>query len=398
MLADVLFIFLLVIFLPNYFFALELLIGLIPYKKKQYTATTASCAIIIPAHDEEITLQATLTSIKEQVTENDRVIVVADNCTDATASIAKQMGMEVLERFDAENRGKGYALAYAIRHVSNFPVDIVVFVDADCQMEPNSLAILKSACVTHNTSIQGRYQFYAPQAAPATRKISEFALYIKNHVRMLGLYRLGGSVPITGSGFAIPFTMLQHFDLNTGDIVEDMKLGVDIALSGKRVMYIPEAEILTPLPLSNEDADKQRTRWEHGHIATILRYCPSLLQSAISNFSKTRLLTAFDLAIPPLFILSVISVVISGAGLIFAYILADIRLLYASLTPQVLIAVGLFAANWQAKTLCIQQLPSIFTYAFGKVDIYQRLSKGHKSSWEKTKRDHTSKQRPKRPK
>lgn len=387
MLADVLFIFLLVIFLPNYFLALELLIGLIPYKKKQYTATTASCAIIIPAHDEEITLQATLTSIKEQVTENDRVIVVADNCTDATASIAKQMGMEVLERFDAENRGKGYALAYAIRHVSNFPVDIVVFVDADCQMEPNSLAILKSACVTHNTSIQGRYQFYAPQAAPATRKISEFALYIKNHVRMLGLYRLGGSVPITGSGFAIPFTMLQHFDLNTGDIVEDMKLGVDIALSGKRVMYIPEAEILTPLPLSNEDADKQRTRWEHGHIATILRYCPSLLQSAISNFSKTRLLTAFDLAIPPLFILSVISVVISGAGLIFAYILADIRLLYASLAPQVLIAVGLFAANWQAKTLRFRQFLDIFTFAFGKMDIYRKILKGHKSGWEKTKRD-----------
>src|SRR5690606_36843322 len=101
--------------------------GLLPCKTKHYHGKAGSCAIIIPAHTEEVTLQATLASINEQVSENDRVIVVADNCTDTTAAIARQMGAEVLERFDTEKRGKGYALAHAIDHVRNSPVDLVMF-------------------------------------------------------------------------------------------------------------------------------------------------------------------------------------------------------------------------------------------------------------------------------
>lgn len=386
-LADVLFVFLLLAFLPAYFLTAELLAGLLPYKTKHYPGKAGSCAIIIPAHNEEVTLQATLASINEQVSENDRVIVVADNCTDTTAAIARQMGAEVLERFDTEKRGKGYALAHAIDHVRNSPVDLVMFVDADCRVEAESIAVLKSACATYDSPVQSCYRFYAPQGAPAARTISEFALYIKNHVRMLGLHRLGGSVPITGSGFAMPFGLLQQFDLNTGNIVEDMKLGVDIALSGKRVMYIPEAQTSTFLPLTNADAHKQRTRWEHGHMTTILRYCPSLLAAAISSFSKTRLLTALDLTIPPILVLLVIGIITSGVGITLSSIFSDIRLACAALVPLTLIVIGLIATNWRAKIISLRQLPNIFIYAFGKMDIYQKFFRGRKSGWEKTKRD-----------
>lgn len=389
--ADVLFTFLLIAFLPAYFLTVELLAGLLPYKTRRYTQKPSSCAIIIPAHNEEITLATTLASLKDQVSENDRVIVVADNCTDATAAIARRMGAEVLERFDTEKRGKGYALAHAISHLRSSPVEMVIFVDADCRAEPGSIAILKSACATYDNPVQSCYRFYAPQGAPATRKISEFALYIKNHVRMLGLHRLGGSVPITGSGFAIPFDLLQRFDLNTGNIVEDMKLGVDIALSGKRVRYVPEAQISTPLPITNADAHKQRTRWEHGHVATILRYGPRLLGTAIRNFSKAQLFTALDLAVPPILILLSIAIVASGAGITLAYALSDLRLFYAALAPLIFIVSGLVAVNWQAKIIRPHQLPDIFSYAFGKVDIYHKFVSGSTSGWEKTKRDQPSK-------
>jgi cellulose synthase/poly-beta-1,6-N-acetylglucosamine synthase-like glycosyltransferase len=389
--TDVLFALLLIAFIPAYFLTAELLVGLFPYKTRRYTKKASSSAIIIPAHNEEVTLQATLTSIMGQVSAGDRVIVVADNCTDATAAIARQMGAEVLERFDTEKRGKGYALAYAINHLRSSPVDIVMFVDADCRAEPESIAILKSACATYANPVQSCYRFYAPHGAPATRKISEFALYIKNHVRMLGLHRLGGSVPITGSGFAIPFDLLQRFDLNTGNIVEDMKLGVDIALSGKRVRYVPEAQISTPLPVTNADAHKQRTRWEHGHMATILRYGPRLLGTAIRNSSKAQLFTALDLAVPPILILLSIVIVTSGAGITLAYALSDLRLFYATFAPLIFIVSGLVAVNWQAKIIRPHQLPDIFTYAFGKVDIYHKFLSGSTSGWEKTKRDQPSK-------
>lgn len=373
--------------LPAYFLTLELVAGLLPYKAKRHSKKAGSCAIIIPAHNEEITLGATLASIKEQISPDDRIIVIADNCTDSTAAIATRMGVEVLERFDSEKRGKGYALAYAINHLQNSPVDIVMFVDADCRAEPGSIATLKSACATYENPVQSRYQFYAPHGAPPARTISEFALYIKNHVRLLGLHRLGGSVPITGSGFAMPFGLLRHFDLNTGNIVEDMKLGVDIALHGNRVMYVPEAQISTSLPLSNADAHKQRTRWEHGHITTILRYCPKLLAAAIRRFSKTQLLTALDLTVPPIFVLLTIGIIIGGIGLGLGYALSDARLAYAALTPIILILAGLAVINWQAKIVSLRQLPDIFIYALVKVDIYRKFFSGRKSGWEKTKRD-----------
>jgi cellulose synthase/poly-beta-1,6-N-acetylglucosamine synthase-like glycosyltransferase len=386
-LADVAFVLLLVFSIPTYFLALELLTGLLPYRAKRYPAAAGSCAIIIPAHNEEITLGATLASIKEQASADERIIVVADNCTDATATIAAQMGAEVLERFDTEKRGKGYALAHAIEYVRHSPVDIVMFVDADCRAETGSIATLKSACATYNNPVQSRYQFYAPPGAPAARTISEFALYIKNHVRLLGLHRLGGSVPITGSGFAMPFELMQSFDLNTGNIVEDMKLGVDIALSGRRVMYVPEAQISTSLPLTNADAHKQRTRWEHGHIATILRYCPGLLATAIRTLSKTRLLTALDLTVAPIFVLLTIGIIMSGVGITLGSLLSDVRLLYTALIPLVLVVTGLAAINWHAKIVSLRQLPDIFIYALVKVDISRKFFSGRKSGWEKTKRD-----------
>src|SRR5882762_5953063 len=71
-------------------------------------------AIVIPAHNEELFLPRLLASARNQDYPSERfdTIVVADNCTDSTADVARDHGDSVLERFDEEKRGKGYAIKW----------------------------------------------------------------------------------------------------------------------------------------------------------------------------------------------------------------------------------------------------------------------------------------------
>ncbi|HXM34723.1 MAG TPA: glycosyltransferase, partial [Pyrinomonadaceae bacterium] len=74
-------------------------------------------AVLVPAHNESAGLLPTITDIKRQLFAGDRLLVVADNCTDDTAAIAAARGAEVIERNDPSRRGKGYALDFGVRHL-----------------------------------------------------------------------------------------------------------------------------------------------------------------------------------------------------------------------------------------------------------------------------------------
>ena len=93
-------------------------------------------AVLVPAHNESIGLQPTLADLKSQLRQGDRLVVIADNCTDDTAAIAKQMGAEVTVRNDTTKIGKGYALDWGVRFLSDQPPEIVIIVDADCRVSP----------------------------------------------------------------------------------------------------------------------------------------------------------------------------------------------------------------------------------------------------------------------
>src|SRR6516164_7739806 len=88
--------------------------------------------VIVPAHDEEGGISATVRSLLgvEYPAEKRRVVVVADNCTDSTAARAREAGATVLVRVDHERRGKGYALAHAFEHtLAEGAAEAVVVVD-----------------------------------------------------------------------------------------------------------------------------------------------------------------------------------------------------------------------------------------------------------------------------
>src|SRR4051812_30963422 len=100
------------------------------------TVARPSIAVLVPAHDEHDTISSSITALLGQLHRGDRLLVVADNCSDDTAALARQAGAEVIERHDLVRRGKGFALDFGVEHLARDPREIVVIVDADVKPAP----------------------------------------------------------------------------------------------------------------------------------------------------------------------------------------------------------------------------------------------------------------------
>ena len=201
--------------LPSVTLAVEILAAAAlknPVRLPGRSVRPGTIAVIVPAHNEGAGILATLQDITPQLRPGDRLLVVADNCTDNTAAVARAAGAEVSERHDPERRGKGYALDWGVRHLRQDPPEAVVIIDADCRVAPGSILTLTEAALAAGRPTQA---FYAMRAAPwdPRRRVQEFAWALKNHVRPLGLARLGLPCQLMGTGMAFPWQVLTAVEL-----------------------------------------------------------------------------------------------------------------------------------------------------------------------------------------
>ena len=188
-------------------------------------------AVLVPAHDEALIISRTLRTIVPQMARGDRLVVVADNCTDDTAALAATEGAEVLVRGDLLRRGKGYALDFGIRHLASDAPEIVLIIDADCRVRQGGIDRLARLSQRTGRPVQALYLMQAAEGASLKMRLAEFAWVIKNQVRPLGLHRLRLPCQLMGSGMAFPWACINSADLATGHIVEDLKLGIELAQS-----------------------------------------------------------------------------------------------------------------------------------------------------------------------
>src|SRR5262249_34357078 len=153
-------------------------------------------------HDEEHQVAATIRSLQATAypPARRRIVVVADNCTDATAQVARAAGADVLERHDPARRGKGHALAWAFPWILEDPrVDAVCIVDADCEVSANLLQALSGRLRAGADAAQARYVVSDPTASTgAALRWAGFALF--NVLRPRGRDRLGMSAGMLGTG------------------------------------------------------------------------------------------------------------------------------------------------------------------------------------------------------
>jgi glycosyltransferase involved in cell wall biosynthesis len=188
----------------------ECFAALLPTSKRATgTPQSSRVAVLVPAHNEELGLNATLTTVLPQLNSHDRLVVIADNCTDATPEIARKAGAIVLERQDLTQIGKGYALDYGVRYLAADPPDVVIVIDADCHAQPDAIARLKHMALTTGRPAQATYLMEKPAVPSSKDAVSAFAFTVKNLVRPLGLSQLNLPCLLTGTGMAFPWAAIR---------------------------------------------------------------------------------------------------------------------------------------------------------------------------------------------
>jgi cellulose synthase/poly-beta-1,6-N-acetylglucosamine synthase-like glycosyltransferase len=274
-------------------------------------STYGNVAVLVPAHNEGVGLLPTLGDIKAQLRPTDRLFVVADNCTDDTGAVAAAAGADVISRHDLERTGKGYALAWGLRHLEANPPDIVIVIDADCRLADALIARLAAACAVTHRPVQALDLMIAPANSPINSRVAEFAWRVKNWVRPLGLRALGLPCQLMGTGMAFPWDVIRSTELASGLIVEDLKLGLDLAIAGNAPVFLPSACVTSEFPSSLEGTQSQRRRWEQGHLGMILTMVPHLIVRGIRQTNLDLLILSLDLAVPPLSFLGMLVVAVT---------------------------------------------------------------------------------------
>jgi len=287
--------------LPTFVFVVEVLAAL-PRVRRATAAVDPSLrvAVLVPAHDEAAGIAATLATIAPQLRAGDRLVVVADNCSDATAEIARGAGADVFERSDDAHRGKSFAVASGVTYLAANEPDIVILVDADCRVEAGAIDALRAAAVERPA--QAAYVMRAPDGAPATRRLAELLFLVRNVVRPLGLQRLGVPCLLTGAGMAFPWSLIRGAPLESGSVVEDLQLAIDLAADGTPPRFCAAARVTSMFPTGESAATAQQTRWLWGVVRAIAQ-APRLVVAAVRHRQPSLIGLAAELAVPPVTIL-----------------------------------------------------------------------------------------------
>ncbi len=282
-----------------YLFALTLLSW---RKKAPPPDTSRRLVCVVPAHNEERGIAHTVRSLLSAgyPRENKRVLVVADNCTDATALCARDAGADVLVRFDDERRGKGFALEAAFAHVLKDEwAQGVIVVDADTVVAPNLLRAVSARLALGDLALQVTNAVRNPNDGWRP-KLQAIAMAMINGVRSLGRERLGLSVGLRGTGMAFARETLERVPHKVYGVVEDVEYGVRLGMAGIRVAFVPETWIQSDAPVSAQASLSQRRRWEGGRIALMTTLLPRVWRAALASRSRVLFDLALDLMVPPI--------------------------------------------------------------------------------------------------
>lgn len=374
--------------LPAFMLLAQVLLALLPARSVPsplpYPVRTA---VLVPAHNESAGVVPTISQLLAQCKPGDRVVVIADNCSDDTADVARAAGAEVSERANPQLRGKGYALDHGVRYLEQDPPDVVVIVDADCDVSPDCIQHLAEAAARNRCPIQGQFLTVAPDASLKMR-IAEFAMRVKAHVRPRGMALLNLPCGLTGSGIAYPWSVIVDAPIASGHLAEDLQLGLELGRRGTPPIYCESARLETVFAVSPDAQDTQRTRWEHGHLSILLGDGPRLLMSALLRGRLRFAMQVLDLLVPPLALLTLLQL---AAGLLgfAAWVLAGWTV------PAIVSTCGLLAlmvavlaarARFASDIVTWGDILRVPFYVFAKLPIYARFVFDRQVEWVRTKR------------
>jgi cellulose synthase/poly-beta-1,6-N-acetylglucosamine synthase-like glycosyltransferase len=354
-------------------------------------SATTRFDIVVPAHNEESGIEQTVRSLRalEYPAELFRILVIADNCSDRTAELARGAGALVIERFDTVQRGKGYALSLAYeKSLSDGFANAVVVVDADTVVSGNLLSAFSRRFDEGAEAVQAEYA--VPADTDSWRgRLMVIAFTLFHAVRSSARERLGLSAGLRGNGMAFGVGLLRRIPSRAYSIVEDVEYGCTIGLDGVRVVYAEEAVVLSEMPSTGAAARSQRERWEGGRMHLIREYVPILLRRGLSGGSPVMIDLAADLLVPPLSTLGIANVLglgLSLAGLSAGRVAAPLVIGWTVSFLALVAYVVRGAVMARVGPRVILDLAWAPVYALWKITLIFRRRRNSPSEWVRTQR------------
>jgi cellulose synthase/poly-beta-1,6-N-acetylglucosamine synthase-like glycosyltransferase len=327
-------------------------------------ALLPNLVVVIPAHNEETGIAACIRNIQASLdnTTGCELVVIADNCQDATAEIARNAGARVIERQHDTKRGKGYALDYAFSLLLSEQYDGFIVIDADSRVDEQLISDFQQAFAQGFDAVQCRYRLSNPDASYRA-KLQRIAWLAFNELRLLGRERLNVSVGILGNGFALSRKVLEAVPYEAGSIAEDMEYHLRLVNSGYQVHFLDTVSVYSDAPNQSANAAVQRTRWEGGRFRLIIDHAPLLFKAVLGGHWNLLEPLAELLLLPLAFhvILLLLTLLtpwvllqyyaVAGLLLVFAHVLIAIRLGGGGLSDIKILATAPLYILWKLTLL-----------------------------------------------
>jgi cellulose synthase/poly-beta-1,6-N-acetylglucosamine synthase-like glycosyltransferase len=345
-------------------------------------------AILVPAHNEEGVIERLLASLAKLDYPADCVDVclVADNCDDATATIAQAHGVRVYERFDDSERAKGFALRWLLQQLEaeGRTYDAFVVVDADSILDVSFLRCMNARLERGAQAIQAYYSVLNPEHS-SVAGLRSAALAAVHYVRPLGRSRFGLSAGLKGNGMCFTSAILQRFAWQWFTLAEDIEFQLALVAEGIRVEFAPETWVKADMPVTLNQAASQNERWERGRLQLVRQQVPRLLWAGLQRRSWLQVDAAIEQLIPPM------SVPFAFAGLVIP---AAVLLGAPWLVVGAALCLSVYVLHLVAALVLVRAPTGIYlalgmapVYIVWKLGLYARSLLGERgTSWVRTAR------------
>ena len=271
--------------------------------------------MIIPAHNEEKVIKDLVDSLQNLDYNKNLydIYVIADNCTDKTAQIAKEAGAIVYERFDEKHKTKGFALQWFLQQKieEDAPYDAFCIFDADNIVDKNFLKAMNKKLNQGEDVVQGYRDIKNPSDSWVTAGYAIF-YWTMNRFYHLARYNLGLSPLINGTGFMVKFDVVKPEGWQTKTLTEDIEFSLKRIIAGKKLGWATDAIVYDEQPVGFKQSWSQRSRWTVGHIQCLHEYTKPLAVAVKEN----KTVMNFDgllymLGSIPMFVLTIVLLVLN---------------------------------------------------------------------------------------
>ena len=359
------------------------------FRKKTGTVTIPpKIAVVVPAHNEELSIKKTVREICRSRYErsNYSVMVIADNCDDNTAAVARAAGALVFERSDISRRGKGQALDWFLsKHSKDYAeFDIVAIVDADTLVHHDYLHEIAASLSHPDVRVVQSHNGVSNPEDNWRTALSTAAFNVFNHIRPAGRNVIGGTAGLKGNGMAFRAEVLRKHGWPAHSIVEDIEFTLQLLDDNILVHYNPDALVVSEMAVERKQVETQRKRWEGGRFQMFRQHSPIVLGKYIQTGKMRYLDELMELLTPPLsFLLIMQFILFAGALLMYT---SWIPIFLATFTVEVFYVLSGQILRKAPLSLWMYLLAAPL-FLMSKVPVYLKLIKREETKqWDRTER------------